>query len=124
MGSTNAKGLRRLINATGYTMSGFKAAWKSEEAFRQEIILAAIMIPAGLWLGTTAVQKALLAGTCLVVIITELLNSAIEAVVDRIGPENHELSGRAKDMGSAAVFVSLCVTVLVWGLIIYERFFA
>lgn len=124
MGNSNAKGVRRLINAWFYTMAGFKAAWKSEEAFRQEVVLSVILIPAGLWIGTTATQKALLVGTCMIVLITELLNSAIETVVDRIGSENHVLSGRAKDMGSAAVFVSLCATVIVWGLIVYERFFA
>ena len=124
MGSSNAKGVRRLINACFYTMAGFKATWKSEEAFRQEVVLSVIMIPAGLWIGTTATHRALLVGTCMIVLITELLNSAIETVVDRIGSENHVLSGQAKDMGSAAVFVSLCTTVLVWGLIIYERFFA
>ncbi len=123
MGSTNAKGLKRLINATGYSMKGFKAAWKHEEAFRQEVILATILICSGFWLGETMIQKALLIGTCFIVLITELLNSGIEAVVDRIGSEHHELSGRAKDMGSAAVFVSLSLVVIVWAFIIYERFF-
>ena len=122
MGKTNAKGLQRLINATKYSLAGFVAAWKNEEAVRQEVILSAIMIPLGLWLGETATQKALLAGACLIVLITEMLNSAIEAIVDRIGEEHHPLSGQAKDIGSTAVFVSLCLTVLVWGLIAYERF--
>lgn len=124
MGSTNTKGIRRLINATGYTMAGFRAAWKNEEAFRQEISLALILVPVGLWLGIDATQKAILVGILFVVVITELLNSAIEAVVDRIGIEHHELSKRAKDMGSAAVFVSLSATILIWGLIFYERFFS
>ncbi len=124
MGSTNTKGIKRLINATGFSMAGFQAAWKNEAAFRQEISLALILVPVGLWLGTDATQKALLVGILFIVVITELLNSAIEAVIDRIGPEYHELSKRAKDMGSAAVFVSLSATVLIWGLIIYERIFS
>ena len=87
-----------------------------------EIVAAALMLPLAFWLGTTAVQRGLLVGTCFIVLITELLNSAIEAVVDRIGTEHHELSGRAKDIGSAAVMVSLIMTVIVWGIVIMERF--
>ena len=122
MANSEAQGLKRFVNATRYSLAGLKAAWKHEEAFRMEIVAAALMLPLAFWIGTTAVQKGLLVGTCFIVLITELLNSAIEAIVDRIGVEHHELSGRAKDIGSAAVMVSLIMTVIVWGLIILERF--
>lgn len=115
-------GIRRVIHATGYTISGLRAIWKHEAAFRQEAALAVIMIPTAFWVGASAVQRSLLIGVCLVVLITELLNSGIEAVVDRIGHEHHELSGRAKDMGSAAVFVSLCLAGSTWMLVLWERF--
>ncbi len=114
--------ITRLINATRYSVSGLKTAWKSETAFRQEVWLAAFMIPGGFWLGTTLTQRILLIGSCLTVIITELLNSAIEAVVDKAGKEYHVLSKKAKDLGSAAVFVSLIFVIVTWGLIIYDRF--
>jgi len=115
--------IRRFINASRYSFKGLAAAWKNEEAFRLEIAAAIIMIPSSFWIGSNAAEISLLIGTCFLVLITELLNSAIEAIVDRIGPELHELSGRAKDIGSAAVMVSLIMTVSVWGLIIYERYF-
>ena len=117
------KGLRRLVKASGYSISGLKAAWREEEAFRMECVLTLVMIPAGFWIGADAVQKSLLVGTCLLVLLTELLNAAVETIVDRIGPEHHELSGRAKDMGSAAVLISLILALVVWGLIVHERFF-
>ncbi len=113
---------KRIFKATYYSFLGLKAAWKNEAAFKQEIILASILIPVAMFIGTTATQRALLIATCLIVILTELVNSAIEAIVDRIGSEKHELSGRAKDLGSAAVFITLMQTVIVWGLIIFERF--
>lgn len=113
-----AQGLRRLINAFGYSRDGFAAAWQHEAAFREELLLAAIAIPAGLWLGQTGIERALLVGTILIVLIVELLNSAIEAVVDRVSAERHELSKRAKDIGSAAVLVTLMLTVAVWALIL------
>lgn len=116
------RGLRRLVKATGYSIAGLSAAWKNEEAFRIECILTAIMIPAAFWLGETTIEIVLLIGSCLIVIITELLNSAIETIVDRIGTEHHDLSGRAKDIGSAAVFVSLILTATVWVMIAIERF--
>ena len=122
MGNQNKKGIRRLINATGYSVEGFKAAFKNEAAFRQELALTAIMIPAGFWLGTTAVERGLLVASCLMVLITEMLNSALEAVVDRVGLEHHLLSKQAKDMGSAAVLLRLVMTMTVWGLIAWERF--
>ena len=115
--------IRRLINAFWYSMDGFKAAWKNEEAFRQEMIVAIFVVPAGLLLGETGTQRALLIGIYFIIPLAELLNSAIEAIVDRMGPEHHVLSGRAKDMGSAAVLISICVNIIVWGLIFYERFF-
>ncbi len=115
--------VRRIVNATRYSLSGLAAAWRHEEAFRLEILASIVMVPASFWIGKNAVEISLLTGTCFIVLITELLNSAIEAIVDRISTEHHELSGRAKDIGSAAVLVSLVMTVLIWGLIIAERFF-
>jgi len=112
------KGWRRLINATGYSWAGLKAAWRNEEAFRQEALLCAALVPVALWLGDSAVEQALLISSLLLVVIVELLNSGIEAVVDRIGQERHELSGRAKDIGSAAVFVALLNAAVVWLLIL------
>ena len=112
------KGLLRLYKAIGYSYKGFRAAWKGEEAFRQEAVLCLILIPVGLWLGDNAMERALLIFTALLVPLVELLNSAIEAVVDRFGGELHPLSGNAKDMGSAAVFVSLVIVVVVWASII------
>lgn len=117
-----AQGLRRLINAFGYSRDGFAAAWKHEAAFREELLLAAIAIPAGLWLGQTGIERALLVGTILIVLIVELLNSAIEAVVDRVSAERHELSKRAKDIGSAAVLVTLMLAGAVWALILIPHY--
>ncbi len=122
MANSEAQGLKRLVNATRYSLAGLKAAWKNEEAFRMEIVAAVVMLPSAFWLGNTATQRGLLVGTCFIVMITELLNSAIEAIVDRIGTEHHELSGRAKDIGSAAVMLSLIMTVIIWGILIMERF--
>lgn len=117
-----AQGLRRLINAFGYSRDGFAAAWKHEAAFREELLLAAITIPLGIWLGQTGIERALLVGTILIVLIVELLNSAIEAVVDRVSPERHELSKRAKDIGSAAVLVTLMLAAAVWSLILIPHY--
>jgi diacylglycerol kinase (ATP) len=107
-------GLRRLINAFAYSMAGFRAAFKYEDAFRQEVLLAAVLIPVALWLPVTNITKTLMISSVLLVIIIELVNSAIEATVDRISLENHELAKRAKDIGSAAVLVSLVNVVIVW----------
>ena len=107
-------GLTRVIKAAGYSCQGLKATFKYEAAFRQELALLLILIPLAIWLGDNGIEYALLIGSCLLVLITELFNSAIEAVVDRFGGEMHELSGRAMDMGSAAVFVALVNAVLVW----------
>jgi diacylglycerol kinase (ATP) len=114
-------GLRRLLKATGYSWQGFVAAWRSEAAFRQELLLTAVLIPLGIWLGRSGVERALLAGSCLVVLLSELLNSAIEAIVDRQGEEYHPLAGAAKDMGSSAVFVSLLLLALTWLLLLWDR---
>lgn len=113
--------MRRIVNATFYSLAGLRAAWRSESAFRQESLLCVVLIPAAFWLGTTAVERSLLIGSCVLVLIVELLNSGIEAVVDRIGSERHDLSGRAKDLGSAAVFLSLALVLVVWGLIAWDR---
>jgi len=118
------RGIRRIINAFRYSFAGYKAAWTNEEAFRQECIVAIFVIPLGLWLGTTWTQRALLIGIYFIIPLIELLNASIEAIVDRMGPERHHLSGRAKDLGSAAVLLSICMAIIVWVLIAYERFFS
>jgi len=111
----------RLWRAFGSTFRGFAAAWREEEAFRQECLLALVVIPLGLWLAETAVERALLAGPMLLILIVELLNSAIEATVDRIGIERHPLSGIAKELGSAAVFVAFLLLFLNWILVLAWR---
>jgi diacylglycerol kinase (ATP) len=111
-------GLRRIWNAFGYSLAGFRAAYKHEDAFRQEIHLAIVLIPLALWLPATHIGKAFMIGSVLLVIIIELLNSAIEAAVDRISLENHDLAKRAKDIGSSAVLISLINVVTVWGLLL------
>jgi diacylglycerol kinase (ATP) len=115
-------GVRRVVNAMFFSFAGLRTAWQSEAAFRQECALATLLIPAGCWLGQNAVERSLLIGSCLLVLIVELLNTAVEFVVDRIGSDHHLLSGHAKDLGSAAVFVSLLLTALVWALIAWSRF--
>ena len=115
-------GLRRIVNATIFSLAGLRAAWVNEAAFRQECVLGLILTPLGFWLGQNAVERSLLIGSCLLVIVVELLNTGIEAAVDRVSMDRHRLAGRAKDLGSAAVFVSLLIVALVWGLIGYERF--
>ena len=114
------KGIARIIAATGYSFQGFRAAWRNEAAFRQELVLAIIFLPAAFWLGETLTHQLLLVMSCALVVLAELLNSAIEAVVDRIGEEQHELSGRAKDIGSAAVFVTLTLFVVMWVLSFWQ----
>ncbi len=115
------KGFKRVMMATMYSWKGLSAAWKHEEAFRQEIILFALLAPVAIWLGESPVEHALLFGSLLLVLIIELLNSAVEAVVDRFGGDIHKLSGRAKDMGSAAVMLGLLNVCIVWGLLLVER---
>ena len=114
-------GLVRLWNALGYSLDGFRAAYKHEDAFRQEVLLAAILIPRALWLPVGYLGKALMIGSVLLVIIVELVNSAIEATVDRISLENHDLAKRAKDIGSSAVLVSLINLFVVWGLVLLQK---
>ena len=118
MATQGTTGLTRIINAFFFSMQGFKAAYANEAAFRQEVLLTVILLPIGLWIGDGGLEKALLVSTLLLVLIVELLNSGIEAVVDRIGSERHELSGLAKDIGSASVFMSLMNVLVVWGLVI------
>lgn len=112
-------GIRRLINAFGYSMEGLHAAYKNEDAFRQEVRMAAIMIPLAVYLGDGGIERAMMIGSVLLVIIVELLNSSIEATVDRISLENHMLAKRAKDIGSAAVLASLVNMVVVWALLVF-----
>jgi len=111
-------GLRRLINAAGYSISGLAAAARHEDAFRQELFLAAVLVPLGLWVGGSGVERALLVGSVLLVLIVELLNSAIEATVDRVSLEHHSLAKRAKDIGSAAVMLALVNVVVIWLLVL------
>ena len=122
MGKTGVTGLRRIINAFGYSMKGLRAAFKHESAFRQETALLVVLLPIAILLGQTIVDYSILIGSLLLVIIVELLNSAVEAVVDRVGDEHHELAGRAKDIGSAAVFVSLVNVVVIWSMYVYQYF--
>jgi diacylglycerol kinase (ATP) len=116
------RGLTHVVKAFGYSLQGLLAAWRFEEAFRLELLAMIIMVPAALWLGGNGVERALLVGSLLFVLIVELINSAIEAVVDRVGIEHHTLAGRAKDIGSAAVMMSLLNVVVVWGFVLYDRF--
>jgi diacylglycerol kinase (ATP) len=112
----------RLRKATGYSWQGLQAAWRHESAFRQECTVSLLLFPLAFVIATSSLEVAALLGVLALVLITELLNSAIEAVVDRIGAEHHELAGRAKDMGSAAVFVSLLLAVGVWTTMCIENF--
>ena len=111
-------GLRRVLNAAGYSWAGLTAAFRHEDAFRQEVFLALLMIPLALYLGQTGISRALMIGSVLLVLIVELLNSAVEAAVDRISLEHHQLIKRAKDMGSAAVMIALANVVVVWALVL------
>ncbi|TBV82662.1 MAG: diacylglycerol kinase [Desulfobulbaceae bacterium] len=112
-------GITRLSNAFRWSLAGLAATFKHEKSFRQELILAVILFPLALWLGKTGTEKALLIGPILLVVIAELINSAIETVVDRIGDEIHPLSGRAKDIGSAAVLLAMVNLVIVWALVLF-----
>ena len=121
MANQQARGWRRLVNAWRYSRRGFRAAYEHEEAFRQEVWALTPLLPLGLWLGASPVERALLIGSLLLVPIVELLNSAIEANVDRVGLEHHELSGRAKDIASAAVFLVIVFATIVWALILLPK---
>lgn len=118
MANSNHKGLVRLVKAAQFSWQGFRAAYRHEEAFRQEVWTLLVAVPLALWLGDDGVDKALMIGSVLLLLIVELLNSAVEATIDRIGTEHHELSGRAKDMGSAAVLLATINVILVWFLIL------
>lgn len=115
-------GLQRIVNATRFSWLGIKASWQSEVAFREEIILGVFLFPAAFWLGESLTQTAILIIPLFIVLIVELLNTGIEHVVDRVGLERHELSGLAKDAGSAAVFLSNMLTLFVWTLVALDRF--
>ena len=114
------RGFTRMFRAFGASMKGFAGAWREEAAFRQELALAVAVIPMGLWLGRNGIERALLIAPMFLVLVVELINSAIEATVDRIGLERHTLSGLAKDIGSAAVFLSLTLLAVVWTLVLWR----
>jgi diacylglycerol kinase (ATP) len=116
------QGVARIIAATANSMKGFRAAWTNEAAFRQECFLLCIFFPAAFWLGENGLQIAILLMSCFIVLIVELLNTAVEVAIDRIGTEHHALSGRAKDVASAAVFLSLAQVLMVWAFIAWQRF--
>ena len=124
MGKRGYTGINRIIRAARFSSQGLAYAWTQEAAFRQEVLLTVVLVPAAFWLGRTATEVALLIASCFLVLIVELINSAIEAVVDRIGDEHHVLAGSAKDMGSAAVLISLVVVGMLWIAVVYDRFLA
>ena len=123
MAKTGVTGIKRVINAFGYSLRGLQAALRYESAFRQEVAIFVLLLPVAIWLGKSPLEYILLIGSMLLVLIVEVLNSAIEAVVDRVGAEQHELSGRAKDMGSAAVLLTLLNAGFIWLMIVYQRFY-
>jgi diacylglycerol kinase (ATP) len=110
--------IRRLINATRYSLNGLRDGWRTQPALRYECLVLVVIIPAAWWFGKGGAERALLIGSYLFVMVVELINSAIESIVDRIGPEHHELSGRAKDLGSAAVFCAIMLAAIVWLLVL------
>ncbi|CDH20110.1 diacylglycerol kinase [Xenorhabdus bovienii str. kraussei Quebec] len=120
--ANQSTGLIRIIKAAGYSVKGIRAAWQNEAAFRQEVIVAILAIIIAFSLDFGMSERLLLIGSVMLVVIVEILNSAIEAVVDRIGSEYHELSGRAKDMGSAAVFLTMILALFIWGMILWSYF--
>jgi len=119
MARKSSTGFFRIIKAAGYSWKGVCAAYRHEAAFRQEVWLCSVMIPLGLYLGDNGIEKALLVSSVILLPLTEILNSAMEAVVDRFGEEQHELSGRAKDMASAAVAFAMLLTTIVWVLVLF-----
>ncbi|GAP65008.1 diacylglycerol kinase [Mizugakiibacter sediminis] len=121
MASTEPRGPRQIWNALIWSLKGLRAAYRVEASFRLELYLCVVLLPLGLWLGHGPVEKVLLVLTPVLVLSAELLNSAVEAVVDKVSPEFHELAGRAKDMGSAAVFLLMLLVLLTWGLILGGR---
>ncbi|HET8902921.1 MAG TPA: diacylglycerol kinase [Saccharospirillum sp.] len=119
-----ARGLQRWVNATRYSWQGLGSAVKYEEAFRQETIALFIGVPAALWIGSTVWQSALLIAALLLIMVVEMINSALEALVDRVSMDFHELSGRTKDMGSAAVLLTIFIAILVWSAAIWQKWLA
>ncbi|AIX75747.1 MAG: diacylglycerol kinase [Mixta calida] len=117
--ANNVTGLTRIIKAAGYSWKGLRAAWQHEAAFRQEAVMALVAVVVACWLDVDAITRVLLIGSVALIIIVEILNSAIEAVVDRIGSELHPLAGRAKDMGSAAVLLSIILALFVWATLLW-----
>ncbi len=117
------RGPGRILKATMWSMQGLKAAWLHESSFRLEVYLLVVLAPLAIWLGQDGIERSLLIGSCLLVLAGELLNSAVEALIERYGPEYHELAGRAKDMGSAAVFVLMVNVLLCWSFILGPRLF-
>ncbi|SFR15619.1 diacylglycerol kinase (ATP) [Enterobacter sp. kpr-6] len=120
--ANNTTGLTRIIKAAGYSWKGVRAAWINEAAFRQEAVAVLLAIAIACWLDVDAISRVLLIGSVALVMIVEILNSAIEAVVDRIGTDFHELSGRAKDMGSAAVLMSILLALATWGILLWSHY--
>jgi len=123
MPSTEPRGPKQIYKALLWSLKGLRAGWTYEASFRLEVYLSVLFAPLGLWLGRGPLEKALLVGSLILVMAAELLNSAIEAVVDKVSPEFHELAGRAKDMGSAAVFLLMMNVVLCWGLVLAARLY-
>jgi len=121
MPSSEPRGPRQIYKAFVWSMKGLRAGWTFEASFRLEVYLCILFFPLGLWLGNGGVEKALLCGSLLLVLSMELINSAVEAVVDKVSPEFHELAGRAKDLGSAAVFLLMMNVLLCWGLVLWQR---
>ncbi|NIH12132.1 MAG: diacylglycerol kinase [Serratia symbiotica] len=120
--ANQATSLTRIIKAAGYSYKGLAAVWRHEAAFRQELVVAMLAIILAIWLNVGAIARILLIGSLVLVLIVEILNSAIEAVIDRVGSEYHELSGRAKDMGAAAVLLAIVLALFVWGSILLQHF--
>lgn len=122
MPSTEPRGPKQIYKALIWSLKGLRAGWTFEASFRLEVYLLCVFAPIGLWLGRGAIEKAILVGSLILVLSAELLNSAVEAVVDKVSPEFHELAGRAKDMGSASVFLLMLNVMLCWGLILASHF--
>ena len=122
MPSTEPRGPKQIYKAMIWSLKGLRAGWRYEASFRLEVYLCIIFFPLGLWVGNGAAEKAILCGSVILVLSAELLNSAVEAVVDKVSPEFHELAGRAKDMGSAAVFLLMMNVLLCWCLVLWQRF--
>lgn len=119
MAKPGETGIKRIISATGYSIKGLSSCWRNEAAFRQEVLGTLVLVPLAFHLGDNGLEIALMIFTCMLVLIVEVLNSSVEAVVDRIGHEHHDLSGLAKDLGSAAVMLSIGTLVLTWGLVLF-----